>query len=91
MQAIEKNIILIILLDQGYNTNRNQWFNGYKTYGPSFGWTDRSSNPFESINLFNSGYQRIPFFTYTAVLPFGFIFELKSQVIEIPLDVCIQS
>lgn len=50
---------------------------------------DRSSNPFESANLFNSGYQRIPFFTYTAVLPFGFIFELKSQVIEIPLDVSI--
>ncbi|XP_022163104.1 uncharacterized protein LOC111028682 isoform X2 [Myzus persicae] len=71
---------------QGYNTNRNQWFNGYKTYGPPLGWMDRSSNPFESINLFNSGYQRIPFFTYTAVLPFGFIFELKSQVIEIPLD-----
>eukprot|EP00102_Acyrthosiphon_pisum_P022109 XP_016659319.1 PREDICTED: uncharacterized protein LOC100160930 isoform X2 [Acyrthosiphon pisum] len=71
---------------QGYNTNRNQWFNGYKTYGPPSGWMDRSSNPFESINLFNSGYQRIPFFTYTAVLPFGFIFELKSQVIEIPLD-----
>ncbi|XP_025202847.1 uncharacterized protein LOC112599863 isoform X2 [Melanaphis sacchari] len=71
---------------QGYNTNRNQWFNGYKTYGPTSGWMDRSSNPFESINLFNSGYQRIPFFTYTAVLPFGFIYELKSQVIEIPLD-----
>ncbi|XP_026814215.1 uncharacterized protein LOC113554531 [Rhopalosiphum maidis] len=71
---------------QAYNTNRNQWFNGYKTYGPPSGWMDRSSNPFESINLFNAGYQRIPFFTYTAVLPFGFIFELKSQVIEIPLD-----
>uniref|UniRef100_A0A2S2NX58 Leukocyte elastase inhibitor C n=1 Tax=Schizaphis graminum TaxID=13262 RepID=A0A2S2NX58_SCHGA len=71
---------------QAFNTNRNQWFNGYKTYGPPSGWMDRSSNPFESINLFNAGYQRIPFFTYTAVLPFGFIFELKSQVIEIPLD-----
>ncbi|KAL4120255.1 hypothetical protein QTP88_012983 [Uroleucon formosanum] len=71
---------------QGYNANRNQWLNGYKTYGPPSGWMDRSSNPFEAINLFNSAYQRIPYFTYTAVLPFGFIFELKSQVIEIPLD-----
>ncbi|XP_025424368.1 uncharacterized protein LOC112693489 isoform X2 [Sipha flava] len=71
---------------QGRNEHYNQWFNKYKTYPYPSGWMDRSSNPFESTNLFNSGYQRIPFFTYTAVLPFAFIFELKSQVIEIPLD-----
>jgi len=56
-------------------------------YGTPHGWLDTSSTAFESTNLFNTDYRRIPFFTYTAVLPFGFIFELKSQVIEIPLDV----
>ncbi|VVC33015.1 Serpin domain [Cinara cedri] len=69
----------------GYNSNL---FTGYRTeYGPPSGWIDRSSDPFfESKNFFNAGYRRIPYFTYTAVLPFGFIFELKSRVIEIPLD-----
>lgn len=71
-------------IDQRYSINR---FNGYKNYGPPTGWIDRSSDPYEPVNLFNAGYQHIPSFTYTAVLPFGFIFELKSQVIEIPLDV----
>lgn len=87
-----KNIFSSIFLDQGHNVYSNQWFNGYKTYPPHThpsGWMDRSSSPFETANLFNSGYHRIPFFTYTAVLPFGFIYELKSQVIEIPLDVSI--
>jgi len=84
--------MLIIFLDQGYNGNRNQWHNGHKNYGSWPGLIDRSSeDQFETANSFNSGYRRIPFFTYTAVLPFGFIFELKSQVIEIPLDVCMKS
>lgn len=87
------NIFMFFLyfLDQGYNANRNQWFNSNKMYRPAApSWADRSSDSVESENLFNAGYRRIPFFTYTAVLPYGFIYELKSQAIEIPLDVSIQ-
>ncbi|XP_050431757.1 uncharacterized protein LOC126840205 isoform X2 [Adelges cooleyi] len=69
---------------QGYNGRQNQWYSGFKSYVPSPGWIQ--PNPFESSNLYNAGFQKIPFFTFTAMLPFGFIFELKSQVIELPLD-----
>ncbi|XP_050542502.1 uncharacterized protein LOC126906190 [Daktulosphaira vitifoliae] len=71
-----------------YQGNKNQWFTGYKSFNPMPNWGDRaySTNPFEITNLFNAEDQRLQFFTYTAVLPFGFIYDLKSQVIEIPLD-----
>lgn len=32
---------------------------------------------------------RVPTFTYSAFLPYAYIDDLKSKVLEVPLDVCI--